>query len=72
MQGYGEWMQLSVFQCRLTRMRVLRLEEALHKIVNHDEDHILFVDLGPADMVKPKVQSIGKPFAPVEHKAVIV
>ena len=26
MKGYGEWLQLSVFQCRLSKTRVLQLE----------------------------------------------
>ncbi len=72
MHGYGEWLQLSVFQCRLSRMRALQLEAALSDIVNHREDHVLILDLGPADQVQPKVHSIGKPFDPVTHEAVIV
>lgn len=72
LQGYGEWMQLSVFQCRLSRVRAIQLEAALHEIVHHEEDHVLIVDLGPADMVKPKVQSIGRPFSPPVHESVIV
>ena len=72
LQGYGEWMQLSVFQCRMTRIRALQLESALHDIVNHAEDHVVIIDIGPADMVKPRVQSIGKPFTPIIHAPVIV
>lgn len=72
MKGYGEWMQLSVFQCRLTKVRLLQLESDLHDIVKHDEDHVLVADLGPADEVKVKVQSIGLPFAPAVHESVIV
>lgn len=72
LQGYGEWMQLSVFQCRMNKVKALQLESALHDIVNHDEDHVLIMDLGPADMVNPRVQSIGKPFTPVIHETVIV
>ncbi len=72
MKGQGLWLQLSVFQCRLNKIRMLKLEAALHEIVHHQEDHILILDLGPAETVKPKVQSIGKPFSPIERKAVIV
>jgi CRISPR-associated protein Cas2 len=72
MHGYGEWLQLSVFQCRLGKMRALQLEATLHELVNHREDHILILDLGPAENVHPRVHSIGKTFAPITHDSVIV
>lgn len=72
MHGYGQWLQLSVFQCRLDRMRLLQLEEEIRTIVNQREDHVLIVDLGPAEQIRPKVRSIGMTFEPVERKAVIV
>jgi CRISPR-associated protein Cas2 len=72
MKGFGEWLQLSVFQCRMTKMRLIQLEDALGKIVNHSEDHVLIVDLGPAENVKPRVKSIGKAFHPIERKSIII
>lgn len=72
LQGYGAWLQLSVFQCRLNKMRYLQLEAAVNELVNHAEDHILFLDLGPAENVTPKVKSIGKKFVPVAHELVVV
>lgn len=72
MHGYGKWLQLSVFQCRLSRMRTLQLEADIREIVKHNEDHVLILDLGPAENVEPKVYSIGKVFEPVKHESVIV
>lgn len=72
MKGYGDWLQLSVFQCRLGREKVLRLTDELSEIVDHGEDHVLIIDLGPADSVKLRIDFIGKPFAPIEKKPVIV
>jgi len=72
MKGYGEWLQLSVFQCRLSKIKALRMEAALSEIVNHAQDHILIVDLGPADSVKPHVKTIGGAFDPIERKPIIV
>jgi len=72
MKGYGEWLQLSVFQCRLTRIRLLRMEEAVRNIIDQEDDHVLILDLGPADGVQPKVTSLGKPFKPIERQPVIV
>jgi CRISPR-associated protein Cas2 len=72
MKGYGDWLQLSVFQCRLSREKVLRLTDKLSDIVNHEEDHVLIIDLGPAESVKLRVDFIGKAFKPIEKKPVIV
>jgi CRISPR-associated protein Cas2 len=72
MKGYGEWLQLSVFQCRLSRTRVLEAEAALRERMNQREDHVLILDLGPAENVIPRVRSLGKQFAAVERTAVIV
>jgi CRISPR-associated protein Cas2 len=72
MRGYGVWVQLSVFQCRMSKIRLLQMEAALGEIVNRQEDHVLMLDLGPADTVKPRVSSIGKPFVPISPAAVIV
>jgi CRISPR-associated protein Cas2 len=72
LHGYGDWLQLSVFQCRLSRKRRVQMEALLSDYLNHREDHLLILDLGPADAIKPHVRSIGKPFVPVNREAVIV
>jgi CRISPR-associated protein Cas2 len=72
MNGYGEWLQLSVFQCRLSRQRHAELIASLDQMIHHDEDHVLVLDIGPADHVSPKVVSLGKEYRPVERKPIIV
>lgn len=72
MKGYGAWLQLSVFQCRLTRMRMVQLESELKDAMNQREDHVLIVDVGPAEGVELRVQSLGKAFETVRREAVIV
>lgn len=72
LKGFGEWLQLSVFQCRLGKMSALRLEAALSEIMNQNEDHVLIMDIGPAENVKPKVHSIGKLFVPIERRSIII
>ena len=59
MRGYGEWLQLSVFQCRLDRMRILELEAKLAEAINHAEDRVLIVDIGRALNVEPKIRRLG-------------
>ncbi|MCB1875404.1 MAG: CRISPR-associated endonuclease Cas2 [Chromatiales bacterium] len=72
MKGYGEWLQLSVFQCRLSRRRHAELYATLDELIHHGEDHVLMLDIGPADKVEPRVSSLGKGFEAVERQPVIV
>lgn len=72
MKGYGRWLQLSVFQCRLSGRRRADLGAALERLINHKEDHVIILDLGLADEVDPRVESIGKSFTPIAREAIIV
>lgn len=72
MKGYGEWLQLSVFQCRLSRTRHAELIALLDGIIHHTHDHIVLMDLGPAENVKPRVVSLGKTFDAIERAPIIV
>ncbi len=72
MNGYGEWVQLSVFQCRLSRRRHAELVALLDGMIHHKEDHVVLLDLGVADQVKPHVISLGKEFEPIDRGPVIV
>lgn len=73
MHGYGEWLQLSIFQCRLSRQKHAELTALLDDIIHHDHDHVILMDLGPADTVDPRVISLGKAsFEPVSREPTIV
>lgn len=72
MNGYGEWVQYSVFQCRLSQQRQAELVTLIDGIIDHKTDHVLFVDIGPADHVVPRVISLGKGFEVVQREPVIV
>lgn len=72
LQGYGEWLQLSVFQCRLSKKRMIELRAGLEERIRREEDHVLVLDLGPADRVDLRVQSLGKSFVAVQKESVIV
>jgi CRISPR-associated protein Cas2 len=73
MHGYGEWLQLSVFQCRLSRKQQAELISLLDGMIHHTEDHVMLLDLGLADRVEPRVTSLGKrDFSPVTHEPIIV
>ena len=72
MQGYGHWLQLSVFQCRLTARRRAEMVSCLEAIIKYNEDHILILELGLADQVDPLVESLGKIYEKPTRQAVIV
>ena len=72
MHGYGDWLQLSVFQCRLSRKRHAELIALLDGMIHHKDDHVVLLDLGLADEVRPHVVSLGKEFSPIEREPVVV
>lgn len=72
MKGYGRWLQLSVFQCRLTARRRADLGAAIDRLVKLEEDHVVVIDVGPAERVDLHVESFGKTFESVQRRAIIV
>lgn len=72
MKGYGEWLQLSVFQCRLSPKRRAELVANLDSSIDHKEDHVLILDLGPAESITPRVTSLGKEFSAISRDAVVI
>ena len=72
MNGYGHWLQLSVFQCRLTARRRAELAARLEQEIKRNEDHVLIVDVGDADSVDPRVESLGRTYETVRREAIVV
>lgn len=72
MHGYGEWLQLSVFQCRLSQRRRAELETRLRELVKNGEDHVLLIDVGPADKIELAMASIGKNISKLERRAIVI
>lgn len=72
MHGFGDWLQLSVFQCRLSRRRRAELETQLRELIKAGEDHVLVIDIGPAEKTDIVVMSIGKTFSAIERRAIVV
>ena len=73
MHGYGDWVQLSVFQCRLTRVRHAELIADLDDLIHNTEDHVVTIDIGPADNVEPRIVSLGKrAYTPVAREPIVV
>ena len=73
MQGYGEWVQLSVFQCQLSPTRYAQLLADCDQLIHHGDDHIVIIDVGTAEWLEPRIVSLGKrKVSPVKREVIIV
>ena len=73
MRGYGDPLQLSVFQCELSGRELVELRKDLGQIIDHKEDQVLFIDIGPADgRGQGAIRSLGRAYAYAGRIAVVV
>lgn len=73
MRAFGDHLQYSVFECQLTQTDLIRLRSELAAIINHAEDQVLFVNLGPAEGRGERViTALGKPYTAVDAPCFIV
>lgn len=73
MRAWGDHLQYSVFECQLTRTDLARLRSALANVINHKEDQVLFVDLGPSEGRGDRVISaLGKPYVNIDAPLIVV
>jgi CRISPR-associated protein Cas2 len=73
MRAFGDRLQYSVFECQLTHAELARCRHLLNDIIHHDEDQVIFVDLGPVEGRGDRViTAIGKPYVPFDSPCVIV
>ncbi len=73
MKGYGEHLQLSVFRCELSHRTLVELRARLGTLIHHDEDQVLFVDVGPeVGRGATSISSLGRTYVAPEQHAVVV
>lgn len=73
LRGYGDHLQLSVFRCELNDRELVELRAKLGQAIHHDQDQVLFVDLGPADgRARDAIRSLGRAYTHPERHAIIV
>ena len=73
MRKWGDHLQFSVFECQLTRSDLVRLRGELAEIIHHDDDQVLFVDLGPSEGRGDRViTALGKAYTVVDAPCIIV
>ena len=73
LRSYGDHLQYSVFECQLTKTDLIRLRSELAQVIQHREDQVLFVDLGPAEGRGDRViTALGKPYTNVDAPCIVV
>lgn len=72
LMGNGNHVQFSVFICDLNDTERARVEGNLAESVNHKQDQVIVLDLGPADNdLDAKLACIGKPYTPPARVTVV-
>jgi len=72
-RNYGEHLQYSVFECDLNGSELVQLEHELREIINHAEDQVLFVGLGPAASRGERViRALGLPYLKLDAPCYVV
>lgn len=62
-EGFGSRLQYSVFECPLDATRLAQLKAELHPVIQHDQDQVLFVALGPeAGDASLVIEAMGLPY----------
>lgn len=73
MRGWGDHLQFSVFECQLTKTDQVKMRAELSALIHHEQDQILFVELGPAEGRGDRVISaMGKPYTSVDSPCIVV
>lgn len=73
MRAYGDHLQYSVFECQFTSMDLARCRTALAAIIDHREDQVLFVNLGPAEGRGDRViTALGRAYTPIDSPCIVV
>jgi len=70
--GYGDHAQYSVFFCELNEVELVSLRRKLRETIHHDEDQVMFVDLGRATRpLDSGLEVLGKTYNPPVRTVVI-
>ena len=73
MLGWGDHLQLSVFECELDHRELVELRRELGEIIHHQEDQVLLVNVGPVEgRGAISISSLGKAYVDPERTAIVV
>lgn len=73
MRDYGDHLQYSIFECQFNAIDLARCRQELSEIIKHNEDQVLFIDLGPtAGRGERVITALGLPYSPVQAPCIVV
>ena len=73
MRGYGDHLQYSIFECQFTPIDLARCRHSLGELIKHNEDQVLFVDLGPTEGRGERViTALGLAYSPLDAPCIVV
>lgn len=73
MRAYGDHLQYSVFECQLRQIDLAQLTIDLGSVIHHDQDQVLFVDLGPSEGRGDRViTALGRPYTALDSPCIVV
>ncbi len=73
MRSFGDHLQFSVFECQFTPTDLARCRHELSEIIHHQQDQVLFVNLGPAEGRGDRViTALGKPYLTIDAPCIVV
>ena len=73
MRDYGDHLQYSVFECQMTPVDLAKCRHELGEIIKHNEDQVLFVDLGPTEGRGERViTALGQPYTQLDSPCIVV
>jgi len=69
---HGTRLQYSVYRCSLTDKELILLRAKLENLINHDEDQVLLIRLGPTGAHRVSTETIGLPFTPESTDSIVI
>jgi CRISPR-associated protein Cas2 len=73
MRDFGDHLQYSIFECQFTAIDLAKCRHVLGEIIKHNEDQVLFVDLGPTEGRGERVISaLGQPYTTLDAPCIVV
>jgi CRISPR-associated protein Cas2 len=73
LRNWGDHLQYSVFECQLNETDLVRCKQELSEIINHAQDQVLFINLGPAAGRGERViEAIGQPYVLIDSPCLII
>lgn len=70
---FGVHLQYSVFECDLDPRQRVDMERQLTEIIHHQQDQVLFIELGPTEGRGDRaISAIGLPYARVDAACYVI